>query len=219
MIRKQLIVLVLLGSIPSIASIATETCPAPGGTDADVLNHADTVHANGVASATASNKNIATYEGWAGKTGAYNHNKASAGVKGDEYGAGVNAKAFTKGKAGVRTHNDAGVDIGVEVGYDVGVGVEAEVGMMTGAGVKIGAGVTAGADTQFGDGGKAGVQFGGGKGFGAGGKAGVDSKGSVVVEGEALGFGGGFSAGGDHLVGAKVKAFGVEVNLNIPKFW
>lgn len=192
---------------------------ATGGTRAGVKNEASTVNENGVARAYAGNSNEARHEGTFGKSGTYNTNEASAGVKNKDGTLGASANAVTKGRAGVRSHDTYGIDAGAEIGYNVGVGADAEVGKMTGAGVSIGAGLEAEADTKFGDGGKVGVGFGNGRGFGAGGKAGVDEKGSVVAEAEAGGFGGGFSAGGDHAVGVKVKAFGLGVEVKIPKFW
>ena len=157
------------------------------------------------------------HEGSFGKAGACNHNAIQVKARSDEDGAAARAEVFTRGKAAVRTHKTIGVDAGVDFGYDIGVGAEAQVGKMNAAGVNIGAGLTATVDSNFGEGGKAGISFGDDRGFGVGAKAGVDDKGSVIAEAEALGFGATATFGGDHLVGAKVKAFGIGVELKIPK--
>lgn len=123
---------------------------------------------------------------------------------------------------GVRAWEEVGAHLGpLEANVKTGgeFGAHAQVGRLTKAGVKCKAGVSAGTKAKFGDGGAVGVGFGRGQGFGAGGEVGLNDKGSAVANGEAGGFGGGLSVGGDHLIGVSAKAFGINVDLKLPKFF
>ena len=69
----------------------------------------------------------------------------------------------------------------------------------------------------YGNGGSASVGYMRGVGLGAGAECGVNEKGSLTIGGQAGGFGGGFSMGGDHGFGVKAVVFGFDVSIKVPR--
>lgn len=88
-----------------------------------------------------------------------------------------------------------------------------EVGSFLGVGVSVSQGVNIGTDRDQ----KAQVSygFGEGAGFGISHKSGIDHTGATIVQTSAMGFGAGFSCGGDHTFGISVKAFGFDLGFKL----
>jgi len=144
--------------------------------------------------------------------------KGQSGVRfgKDHVGGGAGASAWAKDTLTIGDKKN-GVKGEISVGAEMSG--DGQLGRHTKGALTLACGVRGGAAATGGNGGKVSGGFARNAGFGVGAEAGVNDKGSSVVGAEAAGFGGGVSLGGDHLIGGKVKAFGFDVALQIPKLW